>query len=60
METDCPDQRPEGVKGSRNLPEFLPLVVNTVAEARGETTEAVATQTAANARRLFGLEEEWA
>ncbi|MFT7625934.1 MAG: TatD DNase family protein [Myxococcota bacterium] len=55
VETDCPDQLPTGVVGSRNLPEYLPLVVQAVASAREETPELIATQTAANARRLFDL-----
>lgn len=55
VETDCPDQRPTGVKGSRNLPEYLPLIVAAVATARYEAPAEVAERTAANARRLFGL-----
>jgi TatD DNase family protein len=57
VETDCPDQRPEGRKGSRNLPEWLTDVVAAVAGARNTSSEQIARMTAANACRLFGLEE---
>ncbi len=57
VETDCPDQRPSTREGSRNLPEWLPVVLERLAEGLGEAPEVLAERTSANARRLFGLEE---
>ena len=59
VETDCPDQRPYGREGSRNLPGWLPDVVAALAVARDEAPEAVAERTAQNARACFGLPTEW-
>ncbi len=53
VETDCPDQVPTGVVGGRNLPEYLPRIVKSVAAARDEPWEDVARRTAENAARLF-------
>ncbi|HIA03984.1 MAG TPA: TatD family deoxyribonuclease [Myxococcales bacterium] len=57
VESDCPDQRPEGRKGSRNLPEWLTDVVAAVAAVRNTSREQVAETTAVNTCRLFGLKE---
>ncbi len=57
VETDCPDQIPSGVAGARNLPQWLVHIVDAAAAARGEPAEEVASATARNARRLFGLGE---
>ncbi|MSQ54998.1 MAG: hydrolase TatD [Betaproteobacteria bacterium] len=59
LETDSPyltprDLRPQP-KARRNEPAFLPHILRTVARARGETPEALATQTSLNARAFFGL-----
>ncbi len=59
VETDAPDLTPmlAGVAPNResvNEPANLAVVLATVAELRGQTLQAVAAQTAANARRLFG------
>ena len=59
IETDCPDQRPHGVVGGRNLPEWLGLVAERVAAVRDEPVDEVKRRTAENARRLFGLEASW-
>jgi len=56
VETDCPDQIPSGVTGGRNLPQWLPRIVDAVAAARDTPPDIIANQTAENARRLFGLE----
>lgn len=62
VETDAPyllprnlprDQRPGD--GRRNEPRFLPWVVMKIAEARGESAQAVGVRTANNARSFFGL-----
>lgn len=55
VETDCPDQRPTGCQGDRNLPEWLPIVVGTLARGLDEEVVAVASRTDSNARRLFGV-----
>lgn len=53
VETDAPDQAPEGHRGGRSEPAFLPAVIAGLAAARGETPAAIAALTSANARRLF-------
>jgi TatD DNase family protein len=53
LETDAPDQPGAGHRGERNEPAYLPEVLAVVAGLRGETPEAVAAATTANARRLF-------
>ena len=54
-ETDAPDQAPTEHRGTRNEPSHLPLVIAALAAARGESPDALAALTAANARRLFRL-----
>ena len=60
LETDAPYLLPRDIrpapKSRRNEPHYLPWVLNAVARARGETPQAVAAATTANARRLFGLD----
>ncbi|HEV7490978.1 MAG TPA: TatD family hydrolase [Rhodanobacteraceae bacterium] len=55
LETDSPDQPLAGHRGERNEPAYLEEVLATVATLRGESREAVAAATSANAERLFGL-----
>ena len=60
IETDAPyltprDLRPQP-KARRNEPAFLPHVLAAVARALGRPADEVGAETAANARRLFGLE----
>lgn len=55
LETDAPDQPDAGIRGERNEPARLTVIAETVARLRGESVEAIAGQTAANARRLFAL-----
>lgn len=55
VETDAPDQTPIDRRPDPNEPAFLIDVVAAVAEARGETPEAVARQTTQNAKRLFRI-----
>ena len=54
-ETDCPFLTPHPHRGKRNEPAYVRLVVEKVAELRGESVAAVARQTTLNARTLFGL-----
>ena len=54
VETDAPDQAPEGHRGGRSEPAFLPAVIAGVAAARGESVAAIATLTTANAQRILG------
>lgn len=53
VETDAPDQAPEGHRGGRSEPGFLPAVVAGLAAARGASVEETAALTAANAQRIF-------
>ncbi len=55
LETDAPDQPDAGIRGQRNEPARLAKVCDTVAALRGETPEAIAAATTANAVRLFLL-----
>jgi len=60
IETDAPyllpHNLPKELKAKRNEPGFLPYVLQTLAECRGQSPEEVARLTGNNARRLFGLE----
>lgn len=53
LETDAPDQPSAGHQGARNEPAFLREVLVCVASLRGDDPRTLATQTRANARRLF-------
>jgi len=55
LETDAPDQPDAGIRGQRNEPARLAEVCGAIAALRGVAAEKVATATAENARRLFGL-----
>lgn len=55
LETDAPDQPDAGIRGERNEPARLPVILETVARLRGQSAEDIAAQTTANAKRLFGL-----
>lgn len=55
LETDAPDMSPAAHHGERNSPEYLPQVLATLAELRGETVEELAARTTANALQLFRL-----
>jgi TatD DNase family protein len=59
LETDAPYLTPRSMrpqpKARRNEPAFLPHVLRTVAAALGRPAEELATETAGNARTLFGL-----
>lgn len=55
LETDSPDQPLADHRGERNEPARLREVLDTIAALRGESADAVARATTANAERLFGL-----
>ena len=55
LETDSPDQPDAGWRGQRNEPARLPVVLDAIAGLRGESREAIAAATTANAERLFGI-----
>jgi TatD DNase family protein len=54
VETDAPDQAPEGHRGGRSEPAFLPAVIAGLAATRGVSASEIAALTTANARRIFG------
>jgi TatD DNase family protein len=60
IETDAPYLLPRDIKPSpksrRNEPMYLPLVVNAIARARGETPESIAAASTSTARAFFGLQ----
>ncbi len=55
VETDCPYMTPEPHRGTRNEPALVRLVVQRLAEIRGEEPARVAEATFENGSRLFGL-----
>ncbi|WP_305804538.1 TatD family hydrolase [Stenotrophomonas sp. YIM B06876] len=55
LETDAPDQPDLAIHGQRNEPARLTHIVETVAALRRQPVAEIATQTTANARRLFNL-----
>ena len=55
IETDSPYGAPQTQRGLRNEPAYVLEAARAIAAARGESVEAVAAQTTANAVRLFGL-----
>ena len=56
LETDCPFLPPQGHRGQRNEPAYLPITAARVAELRGEPLEALARRTSDNARRLLRVD----
>ncbi|OGG52342.1 hypothetical protein A2851_04790 [Candidatus Kaiserbacteria bacterium RIFCSPHIGHO2_01_FULL_53_29] len=55
-ETDAPYVTPEPHRGKRNESAYIPLIVQKIADIRGEDFEKVATRIMANSRRVFGLD----
>ncbi|MGX5202963.1 TatD family hydrolase [Aliikangiella sp. IMCC44632] len=59
IETDAPYLIPRNLKPkpkrSRNLPQYLPHIAQTVADARSQTVEHIAEITFANSCRFFGI-----
>ncbi|HUK66488.1 MAG TPA: TatD family hydrolase [Anaeromyxobacteraceae bacterium] len=56
IETDCPFLAPVPHRGRRNEPAYIERTAEKVAELWGSSMEEVASRTARNARRFFGLE----
>lgn len=56
LETDAPDQPDAGIRGQRNEPSRLAVILAEMAKLRDEDPQAIARATTANARRLFGLD----
>ena len=54
-ETDAPYVTPVPHRGKRNESMHIPLVVERIAEIRGEDTEIVRAQLFENAQRVFGI-----
>jgi TatD DNase family protein len=57
VETDAPLLAPEGLRGRRNEPAFVPRVGEVLARVQGRALPEVAAATTLNARRLFRLPE---
>ena len=55
LETDAPDMPPASRHGQRNSPEYLPEVLQALANLRDEDADTIATQTTANAIELLKL-----
>lgn len=52
-ETDCPFLAPDPLRGKKNEPANVRFIVQTIADARGESYEQFAETSLANARRIF-------
>jgi TatD DNase family protein len=57
IETDAPFLAPQGYRGKRNEPAYVGEVAKAIANVRNLRAEEVASATAANFRRFFGLVE---
>ena len=55
LETDAPDMVVSRHRGERNSPEYLPQVLASLAEVRGETLGDLAARTLANTRDVLDL-----
>ncbi|MCG6896570.1 MAG: TatD family hydrolase [Thiocapsa sp.] len=55
LETDAPDMTVAAHRGGRNSPEYLPDVLQSLAEVRQDAPEALAALTSANAREVLGI-----
>ena len=55
VETDCPYLTPAPHRGQRNESSYVTFVCAKVAELQGVDYEVVASQTTANAKRIFNL-----
>jgi len=55
LETDAPDMPPASHHGRRNSPEYLPEVLQALANLRDEDADTIAAQTTANAIELLKL-----
>jgi TatD DNase family protein len=53
LETDAPYLAPQPHRGKRNEPAYVPLIAETLAQAKGVSVEEVARATTENAHRLF-------
>lgn len=58
VETDAPFLAPQGHRGRRNEPAWVPRIGETLAALHGTTVEEVANTTHRNARSLFRLDDE--
>lgn len=57
LETDAPDQPDAGIRGQRNEPARLPVVLEEIAKLRDQDPQAITQATTANAKRLFRLDD---
>jgi len=55
LETDSPLLPPEGHRGERNEPKYIPLIAQTIAGLQGLSIETIQTETTKNALSLFDL-----
>lgn len=55
LETDAPYLAPEGHRGQRSEPKYIPLIAKTIAQLQNKTIREVEDQTTKNAMALFSL-----
>jgi len=59
IETDCPYLAPRDYRPriKRNEPKYLPHILKTVAECRGEPVEELSTEILATTKSFFGIQD---
>ena len=55
LETDAPLLPPDGHRGQRNEPKYIPLIAKTIAELQNKTIKEIGDQTTKNALSLFHI-----
>jgi len=55
LETDAPLLPPDGHRGERNEPKYIPLIAKTIAELQNKDIKKIEESTTANAKQLFSL-----
>jgi TatD DNase family protein len=55
LETDSPLLPPEGHRGERNEPKYIPLIAQTISELQKQTVETIQIETTQNAHTLFQI-----
>lgn len=57
VETDCPYLAPEGFRGKRNEPSFIPSTIERLAQIKGYSFEEIACITTQNAKNLLNIQD---
>jgi TatD DNase family protein len=55
VETDCPYMAPVPFRGKRNKSDYIPYIIEKLAEIKGISQEEIASTTIENTKRLFNI-----